>query len=685
MTSNPGSDSPGANDPPVRSGTAARWIEASDAADFAVNVLMDPERKRPVVAVTTHRHADAPTIDLDELTGALKGHADVVALRTGEATWELSAALPSRLDVYDGAARIWWPGLTTTSDPYDHPLMFIYGPRDAEQVARRIVAAICGGDRRAGRFGTWTPRDAAPSAPAPAPVAAPPHEVAAPGAVTKAGKPILSATVASIDGSVIRLRVGTEEGVLGFADEKLDALAASLTVGQTIPVFLAGAKSDGTRRYSTQGLLRASPPRATTTAPPPDPIARSRTGASNPVLEAVVTKVDGARIHVSVDGEHGVIADADVPLEHLAADLADGETVRVRRMDESGERPGRLADTLRALGGLIGVGKPPTAFSTRGLRPDPWKRIAATYSVGDIVRGRVCKLDDKFVLVELLPSAALLVPISELDYSFVKHPADVVRLGERVKLKLLDLDPPRRRGTGSIKQAYMGEPVPAIAPGPGQPPFLADADDVTAAPEGGDAGELDERVGQLQQELESTLGDRAALMERLRGANDQVAELRRELRSAEDRFRALEQRVSGDLDPTSSEIAFLTAVRVEYARRFNETDRRSYPLQAMRVGREFLQRLRDLDGISVEKVVEVCAQVASLRAKDVPGREVHECGDPRAPGVTRPSDGAKGFRCSLQDNTASARRLQWWEIPGREGRTIEFASVAIHDDFSIPA
>lgn len=34
--------------------------------------------------------------------------------------------------------------------------------------------------------------------------------------------------------------------------------------------------------------------------------------------------------------------------------------------------------------------------------------------------------------------------------------------------------------------------------------------------------------------------------------------------------------------------------------------------------------------------------------------------------------------------TPSARRLHWWDVSGRDGRTIEFASVAVHDDFSIP-
>jgi hypothetical protein len=180
--------------------------------------------------------------------------------------------------------------------------------------------------------------------------------------------------------------------------------------------------------------------------------------------------------------------------------------------------------------------------------------------------------------------------------------------------------------------------------------------------------------------------DPAVLAARLRTANAQISDLRRQLRSREDRLRTIESRSRGDVDPTSSETAFLAAVRIDHARRFNESDRHRYPLRRMRVGREFLARLRAIDGVPIEKVVEVCAQVACLRAHEIPGREVHElrAGPAGAPAVVRKRDGAKAWRCSLQDGTPSARRLHWWDVPGPDGRTIEFASVAVHDDFSIP-
>jgi hypothetical protein len=185
--------------------------------------------------------------------------------------------------------------------------------------------------------------------------------------------------------------------------------------------------------------------------------------------------------------------------------------------------------------------------------------------------------------------------------------------------------------------------------------------------------------------VRSLVADREDLVRRLREKSDEVATLRKELRSAQDRARAREAEA---LDPVSSETAFLTAVRIEYARAFDEGSRASHPLQRMRVGREFLARLSSLQGVDVEKVIEVCAQVACGRAHEIPGRSVHElhAGERSGSvGRTRASDGAKAWRCSLQDGTPGARRLHWWEIPGPAGRTVEFASVAHHDDMSIPS
>lgn len=556
-------------------------VSAAEAPAFVRGVLFSRARSKPVVAISSKGRAGNFLLDPAAAAEALGDRADVVTIETGEAAWALSGLLPKRMDVYGGAARIWWPGLSPVSDPQAHPLVFIWSAEEAPRVLQSIVASVTHGQPKVLR-----------AEPAPTDAGTAPASASAPDAATE---------------------------------------------------------------------------------PDPTPIRNGEppglTAAPGRILDAIVDSLAGGRIRVRVGGRMGPVKFADVPLARLAEELRPGQRIRVREVVEPGRRD--------------------PAFSVRGLLRDPWTRIAAEYAVGDVVRARVARLGEGHLLVELLPDAHALVPVRELDWTFVRHPGDLYKGGELVRVKILTLEPEIRKCTASVKQAFGGVLHEAIAAGPGEEPFLGGGDEAAAAfgapvPEAGSLGASEAR--QLKEELDSALQDREDLLRQKTEDHEQIAALKKEVRSAEDRLRALEGRLTAGLDPTSSETAFLLAVRVEYARKFDESDRLAFPLQRMRVGREFLARLRALEGVEVEKVVEVCAQVASGRAHQVQGRSVHELrsGAPGSPGRVRAADGAKTWRCSLQDGTPSARRLHWWQIPGPAGATIEFAGVALHDDVSIP-
>lgn len=110
-----------------------RTLTADDIPAWVEEQLLAPDRTRPIVAVTSHPRAARGWVDPEELQRALGDLAEVVFLETGEATWALSEALPPRLDVYGGAMRVWWPGLSRESDPYDHRLYFAYSLDEAER------------------------------------------------------------------------------------------------------------------------------------------------------------------------------------------------------------------------------------------------------------------------------------------------------------------------------------------------------------------------------------------------------------------------------------------------------------------------------------------------------------------------------------------------------------------------
>jgi hypothetical protein len=280
----------------------------------------------------------------------------------------------------------------------------------------------------------------------------------------------------------------------------------------------------------------------------------------------------------------------------------------------------------------------------------------------------------------------VVVPLREIDWTYVSDPAEVLTVGERVNVELLELDPAAGRGLASIKRALLAQAREGIALRPGDPPYLA-AESVAENDAHLRRSLLREREAARKQEeeLEAAVTDRQRLAGQCEELKAQLAAARKELQRAEGRISALEQRIAGELDPLASESAFLAAVRVEHARRFDESDGQRYPLARMRVGKGFLDSLRRLEGIDVEKVVEVCAQVASGRAHEIPGRAVHELTEGVAGrAIVRASDGAKAWRCALQVGSPSARRLHWWSIPAKAGTAIEFANVAVHDEYSIP-
>jgi hypothetical protein len=191
-------------------------------------------------------------------------------------------------------------------------------------------------------------------------------------------------------------------------------------------------------------------------------------------------------------------------------------------------------------------------------------------------------------------------------------------------------------------------------------------------------------MGEMTQELDELAGDRARLAEQNKQLREQNQDLRKAMRSLEDRFELLERRVALEADPLADERGFVRAVRTAYARMFDEDDRLRHPLLRMRVGPQFLDSLRALEGADIDKVLEVCAQVAADFAHEIASREVHQlragrAGQPRL----RISDQAQAWRCALQVKSPSARRLHWWRIPGAAGATIEFASADVHDEFGI--
>ena len=85
--------------------------------------------------------------------------------------------------------------------------------------------------------------------------------------------------------------------------------------------------------------------------------------------------------------------------------------------------------------------------------PDPWVKLVENYPVGTIVDGTVTKVVSFGAFVALGENTEGLVHISEMAPRHIDTPAQVVKVGDVVKVKVMDVNPERRRISLSMKAA----------------------------------------------------------------------------------------------------------------------------------------------------------------------------------------------------------------------------------------
>ena len=92
------------------------------------------------------------------------------------------------------------------------------------------------------------------------------------------------------------------------------------------------------------------------------------------------------------------------------------------------------------------------ALSLRRLQPEPWDEIEAKFAVGQTVTGTVTKLANFGAFARIDRGIEGLIHISELAHQVIKHPRDVVTEGDELELKIIRIEPERRRLGLSLKQ-----------------------------------------------------------------------------------------------------------------------------------------------------------------------------------------------------------------------------------------
>jgi small subunit ribosomal protein S1 len=154
------------------------------------------------------------------------------------------------------------------------------------------------------------------------------------------------------------------------------------------------------------------------------------------VVEGKISNIVDFGAFVDLDGIDGLIHISELSWSHVnhpSEILSIGDTVSVKVLDIDRDRQ------------RISLGLKQT-------QEDPWQRVVDTYNVGDELEGTVTKVVTFGAFVEILDGVEGLVHISELAQHHVENPRELIRPGDPVRVKILEIDSERRRLSLSIKR-----------------------------------------------------------------------------------------------------------------------------------------------------------------------------------------------------------------------------------------
>ena len=154
------------------------------------------------------------------------------------------------------------------------------------------------------------------------------------------------------------------------------------------------------------------------------------------VVTGRVTKLTPFGAFVNLGGADGLVPIAEISWDHIGHPsdvLEEGQEVQVKVIGLDPERK-RIS------------------LSIRQLQEDPWQVKASQLRVGQLVRGVITRLEKYGAFARLENGLEGLIHISEISHERIEHPKEVLQVGEEVTLRIIRIEPERRRIGLSIKK-----------------------------------------------------------------------------------------------------------------------------------------------------------------------------------------------------------------------------------------
>jgi small subunit ribosomal protein S1 len=160
------------------------------------------------------------------------------------------------------------------------------------------------------------------------------------------------------------------------------------------------------------------------------------------ILEGVVKNITDYGAFVDLGGIDGLLHITDIAwgrINHPSEKLSVGDkiTIKVLNFDRERER---------------------VSLGLKQISPDPWNEVEGKHPISSQVKGRVVSITDYGAFVELGEGIEGLVHISEMSWTKkIKHPSQIVGVGDIIEAVVLDVDVPKKRISLGMRQV---EPNP---------------------------------------------------------------------------------------------------------------------------------------------------------------------------------------------------------------------------------
>lgn len=154
------------------------------------------------------------------------------------------------------------------------------------------------------------------------------------------------------------------------------------------------------------------------------------------VLEGTVQRITDFGAFVDIGGVDGLVHISQLSYEHVTKPsevVTEGQKVQVKvlSVDRDNER---------------------ISLSIKETLPGPWSQVTEKLSTGSVTEGVVKRLVSFGAFVEVLPGVEGLVHISQISNKHIGTPHEVLSEGEKVQVKVLDINVNEQRISLSIRE-----------------------------------------------------------------------------------------------------------------------------------------------------------------------------------------------------------------------------------------